>query len=259
MSKIEFKDKKGNIEGKLEIKNQTENSADLHFYGDIISESPGEWYKNYYPDDKCPSDIKEFLDQLENVNSINIYLNSGGGSVFGGLAIYNQLKRYNATINTYIDGLAGSIASVIAMAGDTIYMPKNALFMIHKPLTWAGGNADDFKKIIELLDTCQKSILNVYMTKAKDNVTEEEINNLINAETWFTGEEAANYFNIVLEDNINIENSINDDYINKYNIPKNKLEDVKKVVSNTAYFNAKKELPVMDEATKIMIERIKKL
>ena len=158
MSKIlELKDidyKTGKIKdsGRIEIKNQTENSADLYFYGDIVSES---WMSEWYEDDMCPADVKSFLDELENVNNINIHINSGGGSVFGGLAIYNQLKRYNATITTYIDGLAASIASVIAMAGDKIVMPENALLMIHKPITMCYGNADELQKHIDLLNTCQ--------------------------------------------------------------------------------------------------------
>ncbi|MCC0647878.1 head maturation protease, ClpP-related [Clostridioides sp. ZZV15-6598] len=229
--------------GSIEIKNQDENSAELFFYGDIVSES---WISEYYEDDKCPSDISKFLKELEGIQNINVHLNSGGGSAFAGLAIYNQLKRYNANITTYIDGLAASIASVIAMAGNRIVMPENALLMIHKPLSWCGGNADDFKKEIEVLDTCQKSILNVYMTKAKSNIKEEEINDLINNETWLTGEEAARYFEIELEGTVNTV-ACSSDYFNKYrNIP-NQINEI----------NNNSMLPVMSKETKLLIERIK--
>ncbi len=261
LKNIDHKTGKIKGSGKIEIKNQTENSADLYFYGDIVSES---WISEWYEDDMCPADVKVFLDELENVNNINIHINSGGGSVFGGLAIYNQLKRYNATITTYIDGLAASTASVIAMAGDKIVMPENALLMIHKPLIWCYGNANELQKQIDILDTCQNSILSIYMKKVKPGVTEDEINNLINAETWFTGEEAFNYFDIEIEGSINV-NNCTSNYFEKYNIPKNKAVRVDKN-SNTAFFNvankqnkAKNELPIMDEATKIMIERINKL
>lgn len=74
--------------GSIEIKNQTETTADLCFFGDINSESLGEWQK-YYPEDKAPKDVQDFLDQLEGVSKINVHINSGGGSVFGGIAIYN--------------------------------------------------------------------------------------------------------------------------------------------------------------------------
>lgn len=116
--------------GSIEIKNQTETTADLCFFGDINSESLGEWQK-YYPEDKAPKDVQDFLDQLEGVSKINVHINSGGGSVFGGIAIYNILKRYDAEITVYVEGLAASIASVIAMAGDKIIIPENAQMMIH--------------------------------------------------------------------------------------------------------------------------------
>lgn len=120
--------------GSIEIKNQTDNEAEICFYGDINSDSMGEWSK-YFPDDKCPSDIKEFFDQLsDDVEKIHVHINSGGGSVFGGIAIYNLLKNHKAEIIVHVDALAASIASVIAMAGDKIIIPKNAQLMIHKPM-----------------------------------------------------------------------------------------------------------------------------
>ena len=131
--------------GSIEIKNQTETTADLCFFGDINSESLGEWQK-YYPEDKAPKDVQDFLDQLEDVSKINVHINSGGGSVFGGIAIYNILKRYDAEITVYVEGLAASIASVIAMAGDKIIIPENAQMMIHKPSSITWGNADDMRK-----------------------------------------------------------------------------------------------------------------
>ena len=69
---------------------------------------------------------------MDGTENINIHINSGGGSVFGGIAIYNMLRRNNAHKTVYVDGLAASIASVIMMAGDEIVMPKNATVMIHK-------------------------------------------------------------------------------------------------------------------------------
>lgn len=181
--------------GSIEIKNQTDESADICFFGDINSESLGEWQK-YYPEDKAPSDVKTFLDQLENVSKINVHINSGGGSVFGGIAIYNMLRRFDAEITVYVEGLAASIASVIAMAGDKIIIPANAQMMIHKPSSAAWGNADDMRKEADVLDGCQKVILNTYMQHVKEGVTEETINNLINAETWKTGAEWQEYFDI---------------------------------------------------------------
>lgn len=206
--------------GSIEIKNQTENSADLCFFGDINSESLGEWQK-YYPEDKAPQDVKEFLDQLENVSKINVHINSGGGSVFGGIAIYNMLKRFDAEITVYVEGLAASIASVIAMAGDKIIIPANAQMMIHKPSSCAWGNADEMRKEADILDGCQKVILTTYMEHAKEGVTEEQINDLINAETWKNGEEWQEYFDIKVSESSQAAAAASDFYDKYNNLPEN--------------------------------------
>ena len=206
--------------GSIEIKNQTENSADLCFFGDINSESLGEWQK-YYPEDKAPQDVKEFLDQLENVSKINVHINSGGGSVFGGIAIYNMLKRFDAEITVYVEGLAASIASVIAMAGDKIIIPANAQMMIHKPSSCAWGNADEMRKEADILDGCQKVILTTYMEHAKEGVTEEQINDLINAETWKNGEEWQEYFDIEVSESSQAAAAASDFYDKYNNLPEN--------------------------------------
>ena len=202
MKELKFynKDRDGNTKvcGSMTIKNQTDSSADLFFYGDIVSET---WQSEWHEDDMAPGDVKEFLDQLDGTENINIHINSGGGSVFGGIAIYNMLRRNNAHKTVYVDGLAASIASVIMMAGDEIVMPKNATVMIHKPSAsyfFTTKNADDLRKDAESLDTCQEAIMQTYMTKAK--VDKEEIEQKVNDETWLTGEEAAELFDIKVEE-----------------------------------------------------------
>lgn len=202
MKELKFynKDRDGNTKvcESMTIKNQTDSSADLFFYGDIVSET---WQSEWYEDDMAPGDVKKFLDQLDGTENINIHINSGGGSVFGGIAIYNMLRRNNAHKTVYVDGLAASIASVIMMAGDEIVMPKNATVMIHKPSAsyfFTTKNADDLRKDAESLDTCQEAIMQTYMTKAK--VDKEEIEQKVNDETWLTGEEAAELFDIKVEE-----------------------------------------------------------
>lgn len=202
MKELKFynKDRDGNTKvcGSMTIKNQTDSSADLFFYGDIVSET---WQSEWYEDDMAPGDVKKFLDQLDGTENINIHINSGGGSVFGGIAIYNMLRCNNAHKTVYVDGLAASIASVIMMAGDEIVMPKNATVMIHKPSAsyfFTTKNADDLRKDAESLDTCQEAIMQTYMTKAK--VDKEEIEQKVNDETWLTGEEAAELFDIKVEE-----------------------------------------------------------
>lgn len=208
--------------GSIEIRNETETTADLYFFGDINSESLGE-YQKYFPEDKAPKDVQDFLDQLNGVSKINVHINSGGGSVFGGIAIYNILKRYDAEITVYVEGLAASIASVIAMAGDKIIIPANAQMMIHKPSSITWGNADDMRKEADILDGCQKVILNTYMQHTKEGVTPEQINALIDAETWKNGEEWQEFFDIEVAEKSNAA-ACASDYFDRYNNLPEKLK-----------------------------------
>lgn len=230
---LQKKDKKNRCRtvGSIEIRNQTDNTADLCFFGDINSESLGEWQK-YYPEDKAPKDVQDFLDQLDGVSKINVHINSGGGSVFGGIAIYNILKRYDAEITVYVEGLAASIASAIAMAGDKIIIPANAQMMIHKPSSITWGNAGDMRKQADILDGCQKVILNTYMQHVKEGVTPEEINALIDAETWKNGEEWKEYFDIEVGEK-SLAAACESDYYDKYTNMPDKLI-------------ARQETPVLD-------------
>ena len=222
--KLQKKDKNNRYRevGSIEIRNETETAADLCFFGDINSESLGEWQK-YYPEDKAPKDVQDFLDQLDGVSKINVHINSGGGSVFGGIAIYNILKRHDAEITVYVEGLAASIASVIAMAGDKIIIPANAQMMIHKPSSITWGNADDMRKEADVLDGCQKVILNTYMQHAKEGVTPEQINALIDAETWKNGEEWQEFFDIEVSEKNNAA-ACTSDYFDRYNNLPEKLK-----------------------------------
>jgi len=174
------------------IKNQTDSSADLFIYGDIINNTGWKWDDS----DVMPDDVKHILEQLDDKSNLNIYVNSGGGSVFAGLAIYNMLKRNKAQKTVYVDGVAASIASVIALAGNRIVIPSNAFLMIHKPWTISAGNANDFRKMAEDLDHIESGILNVYKENLKDGIGIEEIQQLVDAETWLSGEEAEKYFDI---------------------------------------------------------------
>ena len=218
--KLQKKDKNNRYRevGSIEIRNETETAADLYFFGDINSESLGEWQK-YYPEDKAPKDVQDFLDQLDGISKINVHINSGGGSVFGGIAIYNILKRHDAEITVYVEGLAASIASVIAMAGDRIIIPENAQMMIHKPSSITWGNADDMRKEADILDGCQKVILNTYMQHTKEGVTSEQINAMIDAETWKNGQEWQEFFNIEVSEKNNA-TACTSDYFKRYhNLP----------------------------------------
>ena len=229
MPELQFK-AQNRQRGKMEIRNQTETKAQLNIYGDIVSDEWGKWSD----DDTCPTDISNFLKDLDGVSEIEMHINSGGGSVFAGIAIYNMLKRTKATVTTYIDGIAASIASVIACAGDRIIIPKNGTFMIHKPTTGyflESLNADDLRKDAETLDHCQKSIVQTYMERVKDGVTEEEINDLVNAETWMNGSEAAEYFDFEVEEEVNAAACTSDFFCSYKNTPENIKNQEDSVIS----------------------------
>lgn len=181
----------------LKIKNKSESGASIYFYGDIVGD---EWEK-WVDTDTCPQDVLNALKEVEG-KDLDIYINSGGGSVFAGLAIYNMLSRFNGKKTCHVDGVAASIASVICMAGDEIYMPGNAFLMIHKPSNVVWGNATEMRKMADDLDIIQTGIENVYKSKLKHGIEISTIIDLMEKETWLTAEQAKEYFNIkVLEDN----------------------------------------------------------
>jgi ATP-dependent Clp endopeptidase proteolytic subunit ClpP len=133
------------------------------------------------------SEFRRDLKELGNVSSLDVHINSGGGNVTEGLAIYNTLKQHSASVTVYVDGLAASMASVIAMAANRIVMPANALMMIHNPWGWASGDAEDMRKYAGILDKMKNSMLAAY---ARSGMSDDEITAIMDEETWYTGKEA---------------------------------------------------------------------
>lgn len=132
----------------------------------------------------------DFIDELKalgDVETINLRIASGGGSIVEGNTIYNALKRHSAKVVTHIDSLAASMASVIAMAGDEIRMAQNALLMIHNPWTASIGGAEQLRKDADLLDKMEANIRTSY---ARSNKSAEELDAMMDAETYLTAEEA---------------------------------------------------------------------
>jgi ATP-dependent Clp protease, protease subunit len=215
---------KENQSGSIEIKNKTQQSADLYIYGYIADEK---WYDS----DIIPGDVKDLLDEVKDANKLNIYINSGGGSVFAGMAIYHMLSRIKARKSVFVDGLAGSIASVIAFCGDELIVPSNSYLMVHKAWTFAIGNADELLKTAESLETIDKGILNVYSQNLRSGITTSAIKELIDAETWLTGEEANEYFDIHLADPLEaVACNGKLDYINTPKVFKEKQEEPEKLI-----------------------------
>lgn len=132
----------------------------------------------------------EFVRELNNldVKTINLRINSPGGNVFDGVAIFNALIKHDAYVKTHIEALAASISSIIALAGDEVEIAENAFYMIHNPYTWAMGDAESMRKTARMLDKVTDSLIKTYTNKTGKSA--EEVKQLMDDETWFTSDEA---------------------------------------------------------------------
>ncbi|HHE3615148.1 TPA: ClpP-like prohead protease/major capsid protein fusion protein [Pasteurella multocida] len=161
------------------IKAKANNTAEIYIYDEI-----GCWGIS-------SQEFSKDLKALGNIKNLNLHIHSPGGSVFDGIAIYNLLNNYPATKTVYIDGLAASIASFIAMVGEKVIMPENAMMMIHKPWGIQGGDADDMRKYADLLDQVENVLIPAYAKKTgKSN---EEIAEMLAEETWLSGQECVEH------------------------------------------------------------------
>jgi ATP-dependent Clp endopeptidase proteolytic subunit ClpP len=166
------------------FKNLDDGTVEIFIYDVIVD----------YAWDEDETTAKGFVDELKAAGSktpVDLHINSPGGSVFAGLAIYNAIKRHQGKVSVYIDGLAASIASVVAMAGDTVIIPENALMMIHDPLALAMGSAEELRKVADSLDKAKTGIISAY--RSRTNLAEDTLSELMSAETWLSAEDALNF------------------------------------------------------------------
>ena len=214
----------------FEIKNLSENTAEIRIYGTITK-----WAWEEYGEVSSANFAKE-LQKLKNVSHINLRVNSPGGDVFEASAIYNLLKDYakvnNVKITGYIDGLAASAASFLVLCASKVVMGTGALYMIHNPLSSIYGNVEKLKKQIELLDTVKEAILDIYCTKSK--LSREEISEKMNSEKWYRATEAleAGFVDEIVENDNSLENIKNisnelhiENFINQ-DLLKEKLKEI---------------------------------
>lgn len=167
------------------VKALSDGKAEIFIDGDIVHD---DW--RYYDSETSAVSFRNALNELGDVSYLDVHINSGGGDVFEAAAIYNMLKRHKAQVTVYIDGLAASAASVIAMAGDKIVMPANSMMMIHNAWGIGVGNHNDFRKIAEDLEKINNStVKQSYLSKNAD-LDEAELSRLMNEETWLSANEA---------------------------------------------------------------------
>ena len=167
---------KTNNQSWYSIKAKANDTAEISIYDEI-----GFWGVT------AQSFSKDLKALGNNLKQINLHIHSPGGDVFDGIAIYNLLKNHPANVTVYIDGLAASMASVIAMAGNEVIMPENAMMMIHKPWGIQGGDAEDMRKYADLLDKVENTLIPAYASKT--GKTPEELAEMLSAETWLTAKE----------------------------------------------------------------------
>lgn len=166
-----------------QLTNVSEDSATLYIYGDITSIK---WFEN----DVCVYDLAKEIGDL-NGKALTVRINSYGGEVAEGLAIYNLLKSYAGEVTTICDGFACSAASVVFMAGAKRIMPRSSLLMIHNAWTRASGDADDLRKAAEDLEKITQPSVEIYTSVS--NLDADEIKAMMDAETWIDADEALDF------------------------------------------------------------------
>ena len=174
------------------IKMMGTNDAELNLYGEIVSDRPIDWYTGQPTEDAyiVSSELLADLEDLKTKDNITIHLNSVGGDLYAGLAIYNRLKALPANITTINDGLAASAASIIFQAGDTRKVHAGSNIMVHQAAGFLFGyyQLNDLNQVSKQLRAANKTAINVY-AEASGRDT-DEIKRMVDAETWLTGDEA---------------------------------------------------------------------
>ena len=171
------------------ITQKAEGILELYIYGEVKGDGFNWWTEEVIKSETSANHFKEELAKYPNITEIRIFINSCGGSVFEGTAIYNQLRRHTARKVVTVDGFACSIASVIAMAGDEVIMPRNALMMVHNMAMGIYGNPAELRKAADDLDVINASGRNAYLAKAGDKLEESKLRDMMDKETWLTAEQ----------------------------------------------------------------------
>ena len=190
------------------LENKKNKSIDIDIYGDI-----GGWYY-----ENTIESLSEQIKEMSDINEINVYINSYGGELSEGLAIYNALKQHKATVNTYCMGFACSSASLIFMSGDNRYMSSSSMLMIHNAISSCYGNSEDMRAMAETLDKMNSAIRNLYLDNI--NISIDDLKTLLDNETFLTCDECINYgfatdtFNDENEENKAFANNAIDKIIN---------------------------------------------
>lgn len=156
-------------------------TAELFLYGEISDVS-------WYGDEVTPAQFQRDLAALGDVRNLNVYINSPGGDVFAGITIYNILKRHPAYVTVHVDGMAASSAAIVAMAGDTVIIPRCGTIMLHNAWTRVSGNKSDLYAMADELKRIDGQLAGIYAAKSGKDA--EYFAGLMDGNSWMSGEEA---------------------------------------------------------------------
>ncbi len=192
------------------------NEARIDIYGEVV---PDDWRASDV--DTSAVSFRNAIKDLGEVDTLNVHINSPGGSVYDGVAIFNMLRQHKASVTVHIDGLAASIASVIAMSGDKVVMPSNSMMMIHNAMSVSIGNANEMRKMADDLEKINESVINSYIAKNPE-LDREYLKALMDDETWLTASEAYELGLVdVIDEPVAAVASIDKEQVNRFkNVPK---------------------------------------
>ena len=165
-------------------------TVELYIYGDIEGDGVDWWTGEKIESDTSADHIRKEIEAFGDVRTVELHINSMGGSVFEANAIVNYLRRLKADTIAYVDAFACSAASAIACACDMVVMPRNSVMMIHNPWTVAIGNAKELRKAADDLDVLSEAFATVYIDKADGKLDERRLTKLLDEETYLTAEQA---------------------------------------------------------------------
>lgn len=177
------------IKRRLEAKAEADKTL-VYLYGDVVDEKPVDWWTGEEIDKEyiLAEDVRNTVDAIES-DLVELHINSYGGSLFASVAIFNFLRASGKKIDVVIDGVAASGASLIAMCGRSLKMPKNTMLMIHRASTFGYGNCEDLRKAADMLEKIDNTVL-IETYADKCNCSRDELMEKISNETWISAEEA---------------------------------------------------------------------
>ena len=177
---------------RYDFKQSVDDTLDIYLYSDIVPPWEDMWTGERH-DEGSADRFRRMLDGYPSARRIRLYVNSDGGDVKEGYGIYAMLKRHPAHKVAFVDGIAASIASIICMAADEIVMYRNAMMVIHNMSCGVYGNAAELRKAADDLDKIMEGNRQVYLSRAGEKLSEEELTKMLDKETWLTAIEAQGF------------------------------------------------------------------